>query len=80
MLGATLSILIDLFNPELIVLGGVYMRSNGLLKDEMLRVIKEETLPAAGDVCKVVPAGLSEKIGDYAALSIAASEYERRNK
>lgn len=78
-LGETLSILIDLFNPELIVLGGIYMRSNGLLKDYMLEVIGRETLPAARKVCKVVPAGLSEKIGDYAALSIAASEFERRN-
>lgn len=76
-LGETLSIIIDLINPELIVLGGIYMRSSGLLKDELTAVIKKETLAAAGNVCRVVPAGLSEKIGDYAALSVAADEFER---
>ena len=80
MLGETLSILIDLFNPELIVLGGVYMRSHSLLDEYMYDIIKKETLSHASEVCKIAPAGLSEKIGDYAALSVAASEYERRNK
>lgn len=79
-LGETLSILIDLFNPELIVLGGVYMRSNQLLSEHLEKVIERETLAAARSVCKVVPAGLSEKIGDYAALSVAAAEFERSNK
>ena len=80
MLGETLSILIDLFNPELIVLGGVYMRSHNLLDKYMYDVIEKETLYHARRVCKIAPAGLLEKIGDYAALSVAASEYERRNK
>lgn len=79
-LGETLSVLIDLFNPELIVLGGIYMRSSGLLEEYINAVIEKETLAAARNVCRVVPAGLSEKIGDYAALSIAADEFERSIK
>lgn len=79
-LGETLSIIIDLFNPELIVLGGIYMRSNALLSEHLEKVINRETLAAARNVCRVVPAGLSEKIGDYAALSVAAAEFERSNR
>ena len=71
MLGETLSVIVDLLNPERIILGGVFMRSSGLLAPETERVMKEECLSYALDVCKVVPAGLGENIGDYAALSLA---------
>ncbi len=70
-LGRTLSVLIDLLNPEKIVLGGVFMRSAHLLREEMERVIAEEALPYASAVCEIVPAGLGEQIGDYAALAVA---------
>ena len=63
-LGQTLSILIDLLNPQLIVLGGIFMRSAHLLRETMEDVIAHETLGFASDVCKVVPAGLGETFGD----------------
>ena len=71
MLGETLSIIVDLLNPEKIILGGVFMRSAYLLTAEAERVMKEECLSYALDVCRIVPAGLGENIGDYAALSLA---------
>ena len=37
----------------------------------MDKVMRRECLSYALDVCKVVPAGLGESIGDYAALSLA---------
>ena len=74
-LGQTLSILIDLLNPQLIVLGGIFMRSAHLLRETMEDVIAHETLGFASDVCKVVPAGLGETIGDYAALSVATGNF-----
>ncbi len=74
-LGETLSILIDVLNPSLIVLGGIYMRSAGLLSTTMERVIERETIRFAREVCRVVPAGLGETIGDYAALSVATGNY-----
>ena len=72
-LGETLSVLIDILNPEKIVLGGIFMRSENLLRDAMQAVIEREALPFAHRCCKVVPAGLGETIGDYAALSVAAA-------
>ena len=70
-LGLTLSILMDLINPELIVIGGVFMRSEALLRPEMERVIESEALSYTRGACRVVPAALGERIGDYAALGVA---------
>lgn len=70
-LGQTLSILVDILNPERIVLGGVFMRSADLLRPSLERVMRRETLAYANDVCTVVPAGLGETVGDYAALAVA---------
>lgn len=74
MLGKGLSILIDILNPEKIVLGGVFMRSSALLVPAMRKQIEREALGISAQVCEIVPAKLSENIGDIAALAIAASE------
>lgn len=71
-LGRMLSMLIDILNPQVIVIGSIYVRSKDLIEPEMVRVIKKETLSYSRSVCKIVPAGLGEKIGDIAALSVAS--------
>ena len=71
-LGEGLAILIDILNPERIVIGSVFQRSEELLQEHMDRILEKECLSYARNVCKVVPAALTENIGDYAALSVAA--------
>ena len=71
MLGKGLSVVIDVLNPEKIVLGGVFMRSSELLIPTMEKEIRKEALTDSAKVCEIVPAQLSENIGDIAALSIA---------
>lgn len=71
-LGRGLSVLIDIINPERIIIGGVYARNTGMMYPPMMEVIRREALPGAVAVCEIVPAGLGEQIGDYAALSVAA--------
>ena len=71
-LGSGLSVLIDILNPEVIVIGSVFQRAESLLRDAMEKKIEEEALFYARKVCKVVPAALTENIGDIAALSVAA--------
>lgn len=71
MLGRGLSVLIDLFNPEKIVIGGVFMRSGELLIPSMEKRIKKEALKESLAVCKIVPAKLQENIGDFAAIAVA---------
>ena len=71
MLGKGLSVVIDILNPEKIVLGGVFMRSGALLIPAMEKEIKKEALGNSASVCQIVPAQLSENVGDIAALAIA---------
>jgi glucokinase len=71
-LGNALSTLIDVLNPEVIILGSIYGRSQELIEPSMRMAIERETLSHSRNVCKIVPAGLGESIGDYAALSVAA--------
>ena len=70
-LGIGLSLLIDIINPEKIVIGSIYTRNEKMMRPIMWDVLQKEALPLAVKVCEVVPAALGEAIGDYAALSIA---------
>ncbi len=70
-LGRGLSVVIDLLNPEKIVIGSIFARSRELIWPAAKRVIERETLARSRSVCEVVPAGLGEKIGDYAAVAVA---------
>ena len=76
MLGRGLAVLVDILNPECIVLGSIYARSQRLLRDAMLRTLREEALPRALEVCEVVPAALGDDIGDYAALGVLSCGLE----
>lgn len=70
-LGRGLSLLIDILNPEVIIMGSIYGRAKSLLDTRMMQVIEREAYIGARSVCKIVPAGLGENIGDMAALSLA---------
>lgn len=75
MLGKTLSILVDLLNPEKIIIGGVFMRADDLLYPSCKKIMERECLPFALKKVQVLPAGLKENIGDYAALSVAKGDF-----
>lgn len=70
-LGEGLSVVIDILNPERIVIGGVYSRAADLFADGMRTVLERETLRQSLEVCEIVPAALGDSIGDIAALSVA---------
>lgn len=70
-LGKGLSIIIDILNPEVIVIGSVFARCHDLLWEKAKKIIDEEALSCASSCCKVVPAVLGENIGDYAAVAAA---------
>jgi glucokinase len=71
-LGEALAILVDILNPERIVIGGLAMRLGDDLLKPARSVLHREGLPASVAVCEVVPALLTEQIGDIAALCVAA--------
>ncbi|MBR6902390.1 MAG: ROK family protein [Clostridia bacterium] len=70
-LGRGLSILIDILNPEVIVIGSIFTRSQNLLWEPAKKIIDKEALSLSAKCCKVVPAALGEQIGDYAAVATA---------
>lgn len=78
-LGKGLSVIIDILNPECIVLGSIFVRSAHLLVKPMEKAIAEESLPLAGKVCRIVPAELEEQIGDIASLSVAANNIRTKS-
>lgn len=71
--GRILAILADVLNPELVVAGGVYMRAHQFMDDSMWRSLRRESLAGAATALRVLPSLLGEKIGDYAALTVAVN-------
>jgi glucokinase len=70
-LGQALAMLIDVLNPQRIVLGGLAWRMGDYLLAPMRRVMEREALPQTLRACEIVPAALGEKIGDVSALCVA---------
>lgn len=75
MLGRSIAMVVDLLNPQKIVIGGIFMRANDLLMPYAEKVMRKECLSFSLKDVEVVPAGLGENIGDYAALSVAKGDF-----
>ena len=73
-LGLGLSLLIDLLNPEAIVIGSIFERSEHLLRTKAEEIIHREALSQSREVCRILPAALGDEIGDYAAIAVAMKE------
>lgn len=70
-LGAALSLLVDLLNPQAIIIGSIFTRSHDLLWDGARRVMERECIPVSYGACEVKSARLGDDIGNYAALIVA---------
>ncbi len=69
--GLGLSIILDMLNPQMIAVGGIYMRSHELIDKSMYETLQREALPIALETVKIVPSILGEQIGDYGAIVTA---------
>lgn len=74
-LGQGLSILIDVLNPEAIIIGSIYSRCENLFKPIVDLILKKECVEQALNSCKILPAKLNENVGDLAAIIVATGEY-----
>ena len=77
-MGACFALLIDLLNPERIVVGSIFARAERHFRETMQRVIDAEALELSRSVCQVVPAQLGDTIGDHAALSVGIDGLARK--
>ena len=70
-LGKLIAILIDILNPDRIVIGSIFIRSGQFMVQAMYQVLETEALSSSQKACTIVPAGLGESLGDTAALCVA---------
>lgn len=77
-LGRGLAILLDLLNPDRIVIGSIFERCEAHLRPTMERALAAEALPQCVAACRVVPAALGDRIGAYAALLVARHGLDER--
>jgi glucokinase len=62
-LGAALGSLVNIFNPELIVIGGGFSQARDLFHEPALETMEVEALPPGRDLVRVVPALLGPDAG-----------------
>lgn len=76
-LGKGIAIIIDMLNVETIVIGSIFVRQQALLEGPMWETIMKEALSLSAMACRIVPAGLGEELGNFAALSVALDREEK---
>jgi len=74
LLGAGLTTLVNIFNPELIVVGGGAAAAGELLFEPARRVIAERALPPARDQVRVAAAALGPDAGLFGAAALALAK------
>lgn len=70
-LGEGLALLVDILNPDVIVIGSIYARCERWLAPAVQAVLRREALAPSVAACRVVPAALGDEIGSHAAVAIA---------
>ncbi|OGW79415.1 MAG: hypothetical protein A3G33_03500 [Omnitrophica bacterium RIFCSPLOWO2_12_FULL_44_17] len=69
-LGIGLANVINLLNPEAIILGGGVMSEVHYFWDPMIAAIKRETWPAVYKTCKIIRSKLKDKVADFGVLAL----------
>ncbi|MEK0312755.1 ROK family protein [Cohnella sp. 56] len=75
-LGRGLAVIVDMLNPEAIVIGSIYTRQERQLVPVVLETLRREALPRSLAACRILPSGLREHVGDAASLSVALHALE----
>jgi len=76
-LGVGIANLIQLYNPEILVIGGGIAQAGRLLFDPILRTVRARALMVPASTCKIVPAQLGDDAGVVGASVLAARQYEQ---
>lgn len=74
-LGRGMAVLVDILNPELIVVGGMGVRLGDLVLPPARRTLADEALAGGVAACRIVPAGLGERTGDVGAICVALQQF-----
>jgi glucokinase len=77
-LGHGIASFVNIFNPELVVLGGGFARAGDLLFEPARRIVAERALAPARDVVRIVPALLGVEAGLIGAGLVGFEALENR--
>jgi glucokinase len=75
-MGVGMALLVDAFNPQIIVLGSLAVALGERVLGPARDVVRREALPQAVAACQIVPSALGARIGDVAALMAALTSPE----
>jgi glucokinase len=78
-MGVGLANVIQILNPEVIVLGTIATEQGDFFLDRVRRVVQEETWPQMSEVVEILPSPLGNRVGDYGAISVILQNLSRRN-
>jgi glucokinase len=70
-LGEGLALLVDILNPDRIVIGSIYARCEAWIAPAMRASLAREALRPGVAACTIVPAAHGDQIGSHAAVAIA---------
>jgi len=70
-LGIALANLINMYNPEIIVIGGGVAQAGKLLFGPIKRTVKKRALPGPAKTAKIVPSQLDENVSIIGAVALA---------
>jgi glucokinase len=74
-MGKGLAILVDLLNPEVIIIGTLGILLGELVLAPARKVLEKETLPISNRACKILPAQLGSSLMDVGCLMAAFDAY-----
>ncbi len=77
-LGIGIANLINILNPEMVVLGGSVIKSGSYLWKPMIRSAKKESWPVAFKACKIRKTVLGDQVGNLGAAALVLEQRSRR--
>jgi glucokinase len=79
-LGRGVALLVDALAPQAVVIGGIYVYANDLLRDGAERALLAEAHPQLVARCRVLPAELGPLLGSYASCCVALRSLVSRHR
>ena len=74
-MGKGLAILVDVLNPEVIIIGTLGILLGDLVLAPAREVLEKEALPISNQACKILPAQLGSSLMDVGCLMAAFDAY-----
>jgi len=71
LLGSAITDLVNVFEPDLVVLGGGVTRAGAMLLDPVREIVAAEAMPPAAAAARIVLAGLGDHVGVVGAGAVA---------